>query len=280
MLAILSADSSVGRFDFDSLTDQTRMEMLIEGMNSSDKRSFKDIDGFFIDVCRWGIVTCSNDRVVDIMLTYREFNEEQFQFALIPSETTSLTLDSCNAHGTLDTSVLPFGLIFLLLSRNKLHGTIDCEYFPRGLVDIYIENNEFTGSMNFAGLPEGLQTLNMNHNKISGGIFLGSLPKALIDLNAANNCLSGPVDFQVMPASLQRLQLSDNALTGELRLTEFPPVLKTLSVVNNNINGTAVLPKVTSGVMLFCARNSITAVVDADGQTHQLQEKILRSQKK
>ena len=52
-LRILFADTqaTLGRLDFDSLNDQSRMEFLIESLIENSKSNFQDENGAFYDVC-------------------------------------------------------------------------------------------------------------------------------------------------------------------------------------------------------------------------------------
>ena len=51
-LQILCAiDPSLGRVDYDSLSDQSHMEFLIEATPEDRKRAFQDANGCFLDVC-------------------------------------------------------------------------------------------------------------------------------------------------------------------------------------------------------------------------------------
>ena len=42
MLKLMCVDPSLGRLDYDSLSDQALMETLVEGMNRTDKRRLQD----------------------------------------------------------------------------------------------------------------------------------------------------------------------------------------------------------------------------------------------
>ena len=54
MLTVLTLDNALGYCDRSSLSDQTRMELLIEGTTENTKSLLQDNEGFYADVCTWG----------------------------------------------------------------------------------------------------------------------------------------------------------------------------------------------------------------------------------
>ena len=62
---VRSVDINLGHVDYRSFSDQTLMELLIEGFDENTKRMCQDEDGMYIDVCEWQFVKCNvDDRVV------------------------------------------------------------------------------------------------------------------------------------------------------------------------------------------------------------------------
>ena len=63
----LSVDPSLGRVDYNSLSDQTLMEMLIEGFDEETKRRYQDSHEMYLNVCELSCVVCDDDeRVIEI----------------------------------------------------------------------------------------------------------------------------------------------------------------------------------------------------------------------
>ena len=60
----LNVDPSIGRVDCSLLSDQTLMEMLIDGFDDETKQEYQDKDGMYLDACRWSCVTCDDDQGV------------------------------------------------------------------------------------------------------------------------------------------------------------------------------------------------------------------------
>ena len=65
---LLSVDPSIGRVDYSLMSDQTLMEMLIDGIDDNTKNKYKDNDGIYLDVCEWACIKCDEDqRVIEIV---------------------------------------------------------------------------------------------------------------------------------------------------------------------------------------------------------------------
>ena len=62
--SLFTADSSISRVDYNSLSDQTLMEMLIDGFDDESKRTYQEKDGTYLDVCEWSLVVCDDEESV------------------------------------------------------------------------------------------------------------------------------------------------------------------------------------------------------------------------
>ena len=63
----LSVDPSLGRVDYSSMSDQTLVEMLIDGFDDETKKTFQDSEGAYLDVCKCSGVECNDyERVIEI----------------------------------------------------------------------------------------------------------------------------------------------------------------------------------------------------------------------
>ena len=60
----LTADPSLGRADYILFSDQTLMEMLIEGFDEEAKKKYKENEGMYLDVCKWPCIRCDKDERV------------------------------------------------------------------------------------------------------------------------------------------------------------------------------------------------------------------------
>ena len=64
---LLAVDPSLGRLDYESLSDQALMEMLIDALPTEEKAMFKDANGNFQDVCEWTNMDCTDERVTEVL---------------------------------------------------------------------------------------------------------------------------------------------------------------------------------------------------------------------
>ena len=219
-------DPYLGRLDYDSLTDQMRMEILFDGMDEKHKGILQDEHQNYRDVCDWGIITCTDSRVQAVEMRQWNFHEIQFPFPFLPPHIENFTMGQCKLYGTLETADLPLSLAKFSVPANSLFGTLHFKGFPVNLTDIDIGSNNFTGSCLLADLPRKLIVFKAYANKFSGELSLENLPPDMTDLNLYKNLLTGSVVFPKLPDSLTRLDMRYNAFEGDHRIDV--PLPKTL----------------------------------------------------
>ena len=210
-LLLHTVDPALGRLDYDSLSDQALMEMLITSVVAESKQYFKDENGNFLDVCEWRYtddedvfhgIYCKDDRVTQVDLSYSQFEKEQFPFHFIPPLVHFCDIANSRLHGTLDTTLLPLHLTFLILCQNLLHGAINWGGFPRALEEIELSYNEFCGSFLLQDLPDCIKFLDARNNKLSGELSLDSIPKGMENLWLGENELSGSIRLKHLPSPM------------------------------------------------------------------------------
>ena len=126
---LLAVDSSLGRVDYSSLSDQTLMEILIDGFDDETTKRYRDEDGMFIDVCDWECITCDADkRVVGINLEDDAIGS--FQLSHIPPKVRILHLANCRITGEIDFKQISEALREFNLNDNQLTGSADVAHLP------------------------------------------------------------------------------------------------------------------------------------------------------
>ena len=271
-----AVDPSLGRLDYDSLSDQTLMEMLVAHIGQAETFDIKDANGNFKDACEWGPVECKDDRVTSVNLCGRAFErEKQFPFEFIPPSVEYLNLEECNLYGTLDTSLLPQSMSDAFsLTINELYGPLDLQGFPRKLKYLYLEENKFSGSCILANLPPALLEFTFESNEFSAEIQIDDLPPALVKASVENNKLTGPIVITKLPQELEVLFLAKNSFSGEFQLFAFPPRLRVLDISSTKMSAKAVVRNATAPMHFALLHDFITSVADESGKEHAWSTKI------
>ena len=277
----LSADSSIGRVDIGSLTDQTLMELLVDGLTDASKEYFEK-NGFYENVCMFRGITCDEDQRVIKYVFQKYYCEGTVSLDFIPPLVVSFYVFSSNIQniqfcGTLSTETLPKYLEVFDISQNAFSGAVDMTKFPPQLIKVNISKNVFCGTCDFTSLPRGLRELSLRKNKFCGNLVLNSLPLALERLSLSENHFSGTLKLENLPARMRTINVSLNELCGEFRLVNVPESLQSVFALQNAFCGTAVITS-TRPVDVFLGGDNcaISAVVDENGETHKLSKRIVR----
>ena len=275
-LGLYTVDPSLGRLDYDSLSDQALMEMMLEHIVQDDIDDIKESNGNYKDACEWEDVICEDGRVQKVNLSRRFFEKiKQFPFEFIPPGVKSFVMDECFLYGTLDTSLLPQGMSdALCLIDNDLYGSVDFQGLPRNLEFLILDQNKFSGSCTIADLPSTLVHFSIEDNEFGGEIVLDDLPSKIRKVSVVNNHLTGPIVISKLPQKLDFLSLASNPFSGEFQLMEFPPRLRSVNIAATKMSETAVLRHATGPMEFTLYHDFITSVVDENGEKHKWERKI------
>ena len=290
MLFLSFIDPSLGRLDYESLSDQARMEILISPVSEKFQERFKDAHGNFLDACEWEGVTCDADGSIKSILIELSSSEPQaLNLSYIPP--TVRNFGSCGGQEcnfspeTLPPSVLDFGMSF-----TKISGSIDFKAFSPHMQVIFMLGCGMQGSFDAQALPEKLEKINISGNQLTGSLSLDRLPRPMTVFEAKNNRFSGKLLIDNLPPGMKSIQLMYNDFTTFVllntpdRTKQAAAGLRSdflqICVQESGISGTAVLEKAINGrkVLLDLADNNIEAVVDEEGKEHRLAERILKQQ--
>ncbi|KNH05182.1 leucine-rich repeat protein [Perkinsela sp. CCAP 1560/4] len=186
LLFLVAVDPSLGRVDYGSLSQQTLMEMVIEGITNKEEIC-GDVDDP-TDIDEWKGVTIEDGEVVEIVWSL---------FYL----TGSLCLEW-----------LPSFVRKFVVAFNQLAGTLDLTSLPMSMKKLDLGGNAFTGPISLETLPEQMERFYVGNNALSGSLRLESLPDTLTHFIAFSNQFSGSVDLTRLPAVLTYLHISNNQL--------------------------------------------------------------------
>ena len=247
-LFVQTADNHLGRVDFASLSDQTLMEMLVEGFSERIKKKFQDKNGMFRDACEWKGVKCDGEN--NVTAIKKIARRAPISLEYIPLNVKLFEMYTAELTGTLETSGLPRHLERFAIGGNGFTGTVNFPEFPRDLQLISLYLNKFSGSAILDVLPRSLETLAFQKNNFSGSLCLTNIPPRLKHINASGNVFTGDFILQSVPNDETDIKASENC---------FSPT----SVVSKSI------------CRLFLCKSGVTSVVDEEGNTHSKEAEIL-----
>ena len=265
---LLPLDTRMGSLHLQALSDQSLMEIFIEGLEAESKARFQHADGTYKDICMWIGIKC------DKKLHVKEIHWEVelrgapwtglLDFSLLPLSLQEFTFkrdprkNRCYNHkdilayaqragitGTIETSTLPLDLRIFEIVCHSLSGTVDFRRLPYQMTIFRIKVNKFYGRALLTSLPQSIEELDFCHNQFSGSLCLEFLPNSLSYLNASANRLSGSLGLDNLPIAMTEVYLDHNSFTGSLRFLRPPSKLKRLSVKNTFLRGTAVIARET-----------------------------------
>ena len=215
ILYFTTADNvALARIDPAMLSDQTRLELLADGIDILDSR---DAHGDFQDIQLWeGVLFDADNAVIIIDWSYDVRRTDPMPMELVPPTLQALKMADMDLTGTIDTAALPRELSYLNLSSCAFHGPFDTATLPASIANILIFSNQFSGSLNITAFPACLELFNARDNQFTGGLDFSSLPEGMRELWLAENKFTGSIDLSALPASLQYLVISDNALKQDL----------------------------------------------------------------
>ena len=245
---ILAVDPNLGRVDCHSLSDQTLLEMLYEGLSESTKRCFQSMDGTYFEVCTWEGVTCDDDeRVVEI------------------GKCASLLIDCpYSTSPSLELRYIPPKVRSINFMWSKLTGSADLTSLPKHMEKIDLKFNELSGSVELTQLPQTMEFLELLSNKFTGTVGLRHLPEGMKYLSIGGNRLSGSVHLDHLPIALEEICLQGNSFTGSFIATNLPKNLRELAAEGNTFHAIAVADS-QSKARISLADSGVTSVVDENG---------------
>ena len=266
-ILLLCSDPNLGRVDYSSLSDQTLMEMLIDGLDEETKEKFQDTDKTYLDVCEWDFVKCdSANRVVEICARGKLSGSIELQYT--PPKVTHFRLawSQSNLHGTIDLTHLPKNIKEICITGSQLAGFIELEQLPHGMLVLSLNSNYFTGEIDLSSVPARMKKLILSDNKLTGSINLTQLPSGLQDLFLNKNQLSGSLYLGALPQAMVRIKLQNNFFSGSFIAMNLPLEIDLIIASNNNFQPIAVVQS-DAYADIDLRESGVTSVVDESGNT-------------
>ena len=255
----LGADPSFGRVDCSSPSDQTLMEMLIDGFDDETKKMYQDKHGTYLGICEWSCVTCDEDESAVKIDVDSTAVSGSLKLRRLPPKVSVLiirSLQKSKLTGSVDLAHLPGGIEFFFLDHNQLTGDIDLAKLPERIKELYLQSNQLTGESDLTQLPDGMKVLKLDVNHLTGKVDLTHLPDGMKVLKLDINRLSGEVDLTHLPDGMEWLSLADNQLTGKIDLTRLPDGMQLLDLSNNQLTGDIERTSLPGGMQKLDFENS------------------------
>ena len=204
IFAVLSdahSSNGLGRVDKASMSDQTLLELVVNGISDI---SCLQADGIFDNIRVWKGASFDADGT--LLRLYWSRHGLRF----FPS------------GGTIDLRWLPETLQVVSVAFNCLEGSVDFKRLPGALVELYISHNELTGVLSLDNLPGNLRELIIDHNRFSGRVTAESLPKSMTSMCLSHNAFSGMLCLVNIPQYMMYITVQENAFDRKAIIGKLP----------------------------------------------------------
>ena len=224
-------DSNCGRVDYDSLTEQSLMEILFgDVLNIS---AWQDDEGAFLDIELWPLIQMHGDVVRKINIDNSAEGSRAF-FGDWSDEDDDDTDDvNIGPGGTIDLRWIPRWVVVFEICCIEVSGTVETAMLPPKLIIFDISGNKFAGTFSIGHLPRELKIVYIYENQLEGKLEMDRLPMTIGTFNANSNNFSGSVDLQHLPNRMKYLSLSCNQLSGSIELDKLPDTIALLQIYGN-----------------------------------------------
>mmetsp|Transcript_9248 Transcript_9248/g.14029 ORF Transcript_9248/g.14029 Transcript_9248/m.14029 type:complete len:228 (-) Transcript_9248:26-709(-) len=187
---LLFTDSSLGKVDKGSLSEETLMELLIEGITTGKERICGSRDNP-LEVHQWsGLMFNDGNEILKIGWE-QLWLQGSIQLQWLPRAVTHFVIWGNALSGSLDFTDLPPNIFMLSFHSNRFEGTIDLSNLPKSLETISLTNNRLSGNLDLSHLPDGIRRLYLNENAFEGQIDFTTLPESLKLLDIRHTKFSG-----------------------------------------------------------------------------------------
>ena len=266
MQVFCSADLPVARPNIAFLTEQTRMELLVE--NFIDKSAFLDANDEIRPISEWRGVTVDEKGIVQGIEWPIDHNSRLFgdtdesivreggvvDLKFLPADLKKFHVFGVRLEGEIDTASLPRMLGTLNVGYNKFESTFETATLP-GLIDrVILSNNMLYGTLDLTRLPDSLRFFHADANNFEGSAALHALPSKMVRLYLDGNYFSGSITFANLPRMLRNLRICNNDIAQDELVFVAQPAIQRISIdaakfgrivdANGNDADIAVFPEV------------------------------------
>uniref|UniRef100_A0A7S4KSB0 Leucine-rich repeat protein n=1 Tax=Paramoeba aestuarina TaxID=180227 RepID=A0A7S4KSB0_9EUKA len=195
---VSTADPSLGKIDKTTMSQQTLMELLIDGITNKAIICGSAEDPW--NIANWeGISLNHSGEVTRIEWSWYD-------------------PDGSLALEWLPSTVEKFEVFHSIFSATWLTGTINLTSLPDLMESLSLYGSNLTGEVALRSLPSKMEILDLRNNKFFGAVDLRSLPSTLDTLRLSRNDFEGVTDFSRLPTALVMLDISNTRLEGVIEV--------------------------------------------------------------
>ena len=243
---LLCTDTGLARIELGALPDQTRIELLVNGLDARSKEIFIDSNGDYLDIRKWPGVKCGNEgNIVELHIWLHHLTASgSVSLDFLPTDLKSFIItdpstrnEYCEVRGMVETSRLPSGLQMFSAENMRLSSTLDLPALPRRVKHFSVRGNQLFGGLVFSGAPQCLEHLSLSRNAFTGTLCTGDLPRSLRNFYISENKMTGSLDMTKLPQGLIMFGASGNNFCGTLNLSHLPPYIQDCYMSGNAFQG-------------------------------------------
>ena len=166
-----------------------------------------------IQACEWSGVDCRDSLSVSSIHWYRFGIRGTLAYEKLPSTVLEVNVNENFLVGRLSLEFFPAQVTLGRFSRNQYIENFDFTVLPAGMVRLVLTCNLLSGNPDFTQLPSSLEFIFAVKNRFHGCIDLSQLPPSLGLLSLRDNLLTGIVDLRDLRSKI-RIDLVENCFKG------------------------------------------------------------------
>ena len=230
-LVIVEPAENLGRINYDCMTQQTLMELLVQGIYDKDR--FLSADGTFLDLKYWEGIECTPDggnvKRIEWSLYFHKAGTIDLQW--VPPTVERIDLFGSLLHITNFDKLTP-SLEKFNYGNNEVRDKMQNFQLPENLRSIRLQDNFISGTVDLGDFPFNLRVFDADGNDLHGTLDLDKLRSPIKEVGLANNNFEGMIFFDSLPATLKELRLGENRFFPSVCWEKLYEILKHNSMEN------------------------------------------------